>query len=235
MSQNIAKSIVLVSALAVAGGAVAFLEDATNSAGFGVLNSWMKGENVFRSVVAKSYPQANVFTGMRCGSFGVELGYTFSKGKKKDSKLTKEQGDAFNKTHNVSAAENDEVKTKARVQGFNLDVLGYAPVMDDAFEVFGLVGLGFKKAKVNLDVTNAGANAGLKALLASAEGKNKVTLRVGLGASYMVTDTFGLRGKALYETTSRATITGDTNYNRAFDSKMFKDNYSLGLDLFVKF
>jgi len=248
MSQNIAKSIVLVSALAVAGGAAAFLEeDAAYSAGFGVSNSWMKGKNVFRNVVAKSYPQTNVFAGMRCEQFGVELGYTFSKNKKNSSEPTlKELGATATDANwtasnggvaltNVSLAAKHKVESKSRVQGFNLDFLGYMPAMNDSFEVFGLAGLGFKKAKVNLDADSSTLHNTIKTALKSAKGKNKVTFRVGAGASYMVTDVVGLRGKAVYETTSKATVTGNATYNKLFKKKMFKDNYSLGLDLFVKF
>ncbi|PCH56918.1 MAG: hypothetical protein COC15_02275 [Legionellales bacterium] len=233
MSLNIAKTVVLATTIAAVSGAAAFVENSYMGVGFG--NSWMNTQSKLKPLVAKSYPQTNIFAGMRFNDmFAVELGYTLSSAKSKSSTVkVKDLSDDkdFDKTDEIS------ITSKTKVQGYTLDVLGYMP-MNDCVEFFGIVGLGLKKATVELYPTafNKGAVSTVIAkTFASAKGKRKVTLRFGGGAAFMFTEELGMRAKLVYETTGRVRVQGDENYREMFGNKFFKDSYTAGVDFFFKF
>lgn len=156
----------------------------------------------------KSFPGANVYVGTKfMKSFGAEFGVDQSANKKKnwiDEKLGKGA-------------------TKLRRTSVHLDLLGFLPV-NECFEVFANVGIGFTKirakAKINyLNFTVIGDEA---------KTRNKPTLRLGLGALYMVTDTMGVRAKLGWENTGKLKDKKDKDKN-------FKNSNMLFLGAFVKF
>ncbi len=216
--KKLAKSLVIVSALAVAGSAVAEFGDITPYVGADYQQAWTKNSDAYKGSMAKSFPGATLYVGSKFHeNFGVELGYSMSKTK---SKINAEK-DKFDGDQYKAGA----IKTKLRRSTAFLDLVGFLPVMDGV-ELIGSVGYGLQKPKLTLIEQLSGATADRVKL------KSKGTARVGLGASYMLTDMVGLRAKLGWENTSSIKFKDAKDYD---NPKPFKNTTTFNFGAFVKF
>lgn len=211
--KKIAKSLVIASSVMATGAAFADV-DFCPYAGVDYYQVWMKGNkgpDALRNVFPKaSYPGASAYVGARfIECLGVELGADWSARRKRDS---------------VFATQALNVKVKRT--GGHLDLVGFMPVAD-CFELLGSLGLGVAKAKTTATLAGVGQ---------SISSKTKGFLRLGIGASYMITDMIGLRAKLGFENTRRLTVTtaaGTLGSNGTF--KPFANSTTLSLGAFIKF
>lgn len=86
----------------------------------------------------------------------------------------------------VTAPAAGTVKATIKNNGWNLDVVGIAPI-DDAFSVFGKIGL--YVSKTTLDVSGSGGGAAA----AYSASKTETSPKFGLGANYAFTKNVGAR------------------------------------------
>jgi opacity protein-like surface antigen len=100
--------------------------------------------------------------------------------------------------------------------GGHLDLVGFWP-LNDCFNLIGSLGAGMLKVKIKDEVSNSSNST-----------KNSAFARVGAGASYMLTDMFGLRAKINWENTSSLKMK-DVNV------KPFKDTTSFTVGAFAQF
>lgn len=220
--KQLAKSIVLAGALAVAGSANAnFWCDPCFSPYIGAdyYQAWMKSKS---NRYAKSFPGATLYVGAKFyENFGLELGWDWS-GKKSRS-FTKPAGGTF---FGFSQANAVSGTTTTRRTGGHLDLVGFLPVCD-CVELTGSVGWGWLRPKVSFTNLTGVSNF-------SVSSKSRSVFRLGIGANYMVTDCVGLRAKIGWETTSSLRLQGTVN-GSTFTSKPFKDSGTLAIGAFVKF
>lgn len=229
----IVRSLIAAGALAAAGAANAdFLDDLSPIIGVDYYHAWMKGKNNFSSVVPKSYPGATFYLGTKFHEcFGVELGFDWSAKKSKNFTF------AVPATSTVGATTITGKNTVRRSQ-IHLDLIGYLPIVDDCFELFGTIGYGWFKPKFHEEFTQrlnvASSTQAAGTVIRSgtfSRSKGKSIFRLGVGAMYMVTDCIGLRAKLGWETTSSVRYTGINGTH----FKPFKDTGTLAVGAFVKF
>ena len=238
------KTLVVAGAMIAAGSAAADLSDVRYTVGADFVQSWMDGKGnsaqlsgntvggaatSFKNVLPKSYQGGALYLGARfMENFGVELGGDMSARKKKDWT----QAAITNGAAAVATG-----TSKIRRTGYHFDLVGFLPVAD-CMDLFASLGYGFVKAK--LDITATGAtvnNAAAVAAMNATKAKGKGVFRLGVGASWMFTDMFGLRAKLNWEDTSRLRINEPAvvGVSNATSSKAFKDTTSLSLGVFAKF
>jgi len=187
--------------------------------GLDYYHAWMKGAKGtlsngiafdFTKDLPKSYPSATAYVGAKFTDYvGIELGTDWSVYKKKT--VVDSNGNLF--------------KDKTKRQGLHVDIVGSLP-LNDCFELLGFVGAGLVATKSTETVTNAQTGA---ITIVKFESKANIIPRLGMGASYMVTDMIGLRAKAGWENTHRLKMTVNT-----ISFKPFKDTISLSLGVFIR-
>lgn len=220
--KRIAKSLVVVGAMLAAGSAAAdMMDDVRPYIGLDYYQAWMKGAKGtdsrgasfdFSKEMPKSYPGATVYVGAKFMEyFGAEFGADFSGRKKKTTT------DSFG----------GKTKIEVKRNGVHLDLVGSLPV-NDCFEVLGFVGAGWLKPKVSATYTNAAGRVSAENLKA----KTTTIARLGVGASYMVTDMIGLRAKLGWENTKRIKLQNTVSPVSTF--RAFKDTTTLSLGAFVR-
>lgn len=232
--KNIAKSLVVAGAVAVAGSVNAdVFADLNPFIGVDYQQTWMKGKesNTDPSVLfgkgqaPKSYPGASIYVGTKfMENVGVEAGFDWTTNKKK------------NFVYNAFGAQIG-ANTKVRRTGFHFDLIGFLPVAD-CTELFASIGAGWVKPKITFTPTTWNGAAITAAQLArigetGVTSKAKAVLRLGVGASYMITDMIGVRGKLGYETTSRLRAKGNSPGSKSV--KAFKNSQTLNVGAFVRF
>jgi opacity protein-like surface antigen len=219
--KRIAKSLVVVGAMLAAGSAAAdMMDDVRPYIGLDYYQAWMKGAKGttsrgtrfdFTKDAPKSYPGATFYVGAKfTDCFGLELGADWSARKKK---TTLDAGDT--------------VKTEVKRNGFHGDIVGFFP-LNDCVDILGFVGLGWVKPKTTI-TTSA---VGFATVTETLKNKGKTVARLGLGASYMVTEMVGLRAKIGWENTRRLKLQDTVPPIDTF--KAFKDTVSLSLGAFVR-
>jgi len=174
----------------------------------------MKAKNgAVQNAFPKSYPGASVYAGVKfMENVGAELGADFSQ--KKSATATVPAGTLSG----ASAA--TSVKNEVKRNGGHLDLVGFWP-LNDCFNLIGSVGAGVLKAKIT-STPNVGS--------IPISSKTRAVGRIGVGASYMLTDMFGLRAKLNWEGTSAL----KSNINGG-DVKPFKDTTSFTVGAFAQF
>ncbi len=231
--KNIAKSLVVAGAMAVAGSVSAdVIADLNPYVGVEYQQGWMKPKNLYlaRDIAPKAFQGFDLYVGTKIqDNFGVELGYDWSRNQKKSWTNS-----------NLPKLVNTSVvgKTKAKRSAVHLDLVGFMPVAD-CTELFASVGVGSVKAKANVTVADKDAKgvALTPAQLADAKAATSVTfkaktvLRLGAGVNYMVTDMVGLRAKLGWENTSRLRA----KFADGTSSKAFKDAVTASAGAFVRF
>lgn len=221
--KNIAKSLVVAGTVMVAGAAVADMAEFCPSIGVDYYQAWMKGNKgpaALRGAFPKdSYPGATVYVAAKfMENFGVELGGDFSSRKTRNS--------IYNDTGFLPV--NGALRTRVRRTGGHLDLMGFLPVAD-CTELFASLGVGVLKAKTDATVNGIGLPV---------SSKTKGLLRVGVGASYMVTPEFGVRAKVGFENTRRLTVTegtAPTGFRSYGTFKPFANSTTLAVGVFYKF
>jgi len=233
--KNIAKTFMTASALILAGNASAnFIVDLGPYIGADYYYVNMKGSGDYPLVFPKSYPGASAYLGTKFNdNFGIELGFDCSAQQKRDWNIPLGQS-LFNSTTTKAFSGT----TKIRRQGGHLDMLAFLPITD-YFEVFGTIGYGWIKAKIeqnNLSITNDTTAPFNASAIASIKGKGKSVFRTGFGVLSMITDSVGLRATLGLETTSSLHVNGDNAFtNNGYSLKGFKESYSLAVGAFFKF
>ncbi len=230
--KQLAKSLVIAGALAVAGSAVADFGDINPYIGADFQLTKMKAKAPFDTLVAKSFPGANLYVGTKFHeNFGVEAGYNLSKSQSKTADIAA-RFDGVAATGFGSGAK-PGATTKLRRNSAFFDVVGFLPVMD-CVELIGSVGYGYVMPKLSITAANGTAVAGYAL-------KNQSVLRVGLGASYMVTDMVGLRAKLGWENTKHTHFKNSDDRKAlranggALTTRPLKDSTTLNVGAFVKF
>ena len=207
--KQVAKNLVVLGALALAGSAVAEFGDFAPYAGVDYHHAWMKEKLDAGSTQAmpKSFPGASFYVGTKFHeNFGAELGYTLTPTAKKNYK--------------EAAAGVDETY-KFKRPSAHIDLLGFLPVAD-CFELMGSVGYGLVKPKITV-VDNTAPSTSAKIPT-----KKHGVFRFGFGGIYNITEMFGLRAKLGYETTS------SMRYKNTSE-KAFKNSLTASAGVFVKF
>jgi len=239
--KHIAKSLVIVGAMAAAGSAFADFGDINPYVGADYQQAFMATHRPFNHA-KKSFPGVNLYVGTKFHeNFGVELGYNLSKNQSK--KFTLGAGDlvgAVNTANTRVAAGTTVAGTiKQKRSGAFFDLVGFLPA-GDCFELLGSLGLGWVKTGIagkDFASSTAVSNTAIVSAFNNLSAKNKMVYRLGLGGSYMVTDMVGLRVKVGYESTSRLRLQ-DKNSSLStlgISTKKFTDSVTATAGLFVKF
>ncbi|HXH54602.1 MAG TPA: outer membrane beta-barrel protein [Gammaproteobacteria bacterium] len=243
--KQVTKSLVIVGAMLAAGSSTADMlnmDEFKGFAGVDYLQAWMPGRGSIttfsdatrtdtinaKSVFRSSYPGATVYVGGKFGDcVGLELGWDSSLSSKKKT-ATSPSSSPFTYTYT----------SKVRREGFHADLIGYAP-MSDCMNLFASVGIGSVKAKISNQVLTASASTAATAAVNQAalnastplplSSKRKSVLRLGAGASYMLTEMVGLRAKLGWEGTDNLRL----KYNNGSTAKAFKSSTTLAAGLFV--
>ncbi len=234
--KQIAKSLVIAGALAVAGSAVAEFGDITPYIGADYQQSWMKANGPYSAILPKSFPGATLYVGTKVHeNLGFEAGYNWSKTQKKTADIPAGFDGLRNLGLATQATAQPGSKITLRRNSAFFDVVGFLPVMD-CVELTGSVGYGYVMPK--LSITTSGStgfdNAGYAL-------RSQHVVRVGLGANYMVTEMVGVRAKLGWEST-KATHFKHTAAHDALRAnngvqtrRPLKDSTTLNVGAFVKF
>ncbi len=226
------KLIVAGAILAAAGSASAdtWFEDCKPVVGIDFKWAKIKNSGDWKGVFPESFPGASVYVGTKfMENFGAELGYDTTG--KRGKQLSLNTGDTVG---GATATVPTGIRGNVRFAGPHLDLVGFWP-LENCFEMFVSLGLGWVKPTVNVDHVG-GASSNLANDLTSITGKGKTIGRVGIGVNWMATDCVGLRVKALYENTSKLRVQSNAVSNAVLTNlKPWKDSYSLAVGAFLKF
>jgi len=208
--KNLVKSLVVASALSVAGTASADMFDCVNPVvGIDYYQAWMRSKSDFRSINApNSFPGLTVYVGAKFADcFGLELGYDTSV-----SNRARNSGQGFS--------------TKVRRQGGHLDFIGYMPLdCFDCFELFGSIGWGWLQTRTTFTAIGSGNSVSVGGT------RGNSVLRLGVGANYMFTECVGARLKLGYESTSGIRV--PTTFLGTV--RPFRDSFTLAAGIFARF
>lgn len=234
--KQVAKRLIIAGAVLTTGNVVADMMSVEFKPFFGAdyFQAWTrsKGDLELRrgdaisakSAFRDSFPGTTVYVGSKFNDcIGVELGWDSSlSSRKKTARSSANAPFAYGYT------------SKIRREGYHADLVGFLP-MDACWELFGSLGVGSVKMKLNDQNLFADAQ-GNQALLnglsnVPLSSKRKAVFRGGLGANYMFTDMFGGRIKVGYEGTNALRM----KYANGTTIKAFKDTTTLAFGLFARF
>ncbi len=225
--KQIAKSLVVASALAVAGSAVAEFGDVSGFAGLSYSQVMAGGKGVYKPLLPKSFPGATAYVGAKFHEYvGAKLGYTWVKSKSKTADVPAN----FDGIRGLAAM--PAVESSIRVNTTFLDLVGFLPVMD-CLELMGSVGYGYAQPKQSIADASKDFQDGVAL-------KSKGVLRAGLGASYMFTDMVGMELGAVWQKNSSIKFKNNTvrqvltNLGAATE-KPLKDSMTFNAGVVVKF
>lgn len=228
--KQVAKSLVVVGAMLAAGSVAADMDmDFKPFIGVDYLQAWMPGKGVLtntnvnaRDAFRRTFPGATVYVGAKfTENFGIELGGNWSSTQSRTSTGT-EAGNGFTYVN------------KTRRDSYHADLVGFLPI--DCWELFGSLGYGSVRLRIS-DQTLTAANPALQPRLNAVSplplstSRNGV-LRLGVGASYMFTEIFGVRAKLGWEGTQNLRLKYSNNF--AVDSKSFRNSTTLALGAFLR-
>lgn len=223
--KKLVRNIVSFGAMLVAGSASAnWFDCMAPVVGVDYYQANMRLKNNWDRFIPKSnYPGATGYIGIRFAScWGLELGYDGSATLSRNFHV---RSDISGRTINGRA--------QTRRIGGHLDLMGYLPIdCNDCFELFGAVGYGYIKPKVNFELNR---ESDRNDLLQTIKGKGNSVARVGLGANYMMTDCVGLRAKVGYENTSGLKFTAPETEFVGTSLKPFKNSVTWAAGTFLKF
>lgn len=175
---------------------------------------------------AKQAFQGNVFVGVQLNKyFGIEGGYEQTEFKKNDNFASAANGDVL--FNNLHTGDTQRTSNKHRLKGFNINLLGYFPIVEDCTTLYAGVGLARLKAELiykiiaiggppETNLTEQEVNQQLRSYSAS-----KTIPRLTAGIQQMFTHNLGLRANVTWEKTSK------------FKKLQPKCNVPEGLDDFV--
>lgn len=139
---------------------------------------WTNGTWSLRTFIPESYPGGSAFIGAKIIEYlGLEAGYNRT-----------------SRRHKTSLVNNGAVRADVRFTAFYLDVNGYLPVAL-CWELIGSIGGESFKPRIRLSGPAPANN------LVITQRSNNIVWRFGLGAQYLLTDSFGARFMARLEPT----------------------------------
>lgn len=227
--KNLAKSLVVAGAMAVAGTASADWFDCFCPViGIDYYQVWMKAKNGFSNFAAKNYPGGTIYVGAKFADcLGFEIGYDTSTNKSRNWTVP---AGTFGAATSVTGT------TKIRRSGGHIDLIGYMPIdCFDCVELFGSIGYGWVEPKIT--VTTSSVVDPFGGAIATTSGKGRSVLRLGAGINYMLSECIGVRAKIGYESTSSIRVNGNANFvnNTTLTNKPFRGSATLALGAFLKF
>lgn len=180
---------------------------------------------------AKNYWGGNIFLGGRfCEDWGLEIGYSWT-GKKSKSETF--NGYAAGLLPDAHA----QASFKNRFQQYYLDLNGYLP-LDECWELMGSIGIGSVKSKLQFQIDRSYDGRAINYKIPLRSHKTKAVLRLGVGAQFMATECFGIRGMVRWATTSF--VRAHTNFNYPpngdnFEFQPFRSSIITSLGVFWRF
>lgn len=236
--KQVAKSLVVVGAMLAAGSVVADMDmDFKPFIGVDYLHAWMPGKGVLtntnvnaKDAFRQTFPGATVYVGAKfTENFGIELGGNWSSTQSRTS-----SGATTAAVGALPANTGFTYVNKTRRDSYHADLVGFLPI--DCWELFGSLGYGSVRLRISdqtLTATVAANQAALNARspLPLSTSRNGV-LRLGVGASYMFTEIFGVRAKLGWEGTQNLRLRYSNNF--AVDSKSFRNSTTLALGAFLR-
>lgn len=214
--KQVVKSIIVVGAMLAAGSAVAMTDDVKPYIGLDYYQAWMRGTTASGTadILPRSYPGATVYVGARFMEYwGIEVGADWSARKKKTVSFGNTPFGAAN------------LITRVRRQGVHADIVGFLPV-NECFDLLGFIGFGWVKPKGNEIITVGGTTLDDESIGIKGRG----VARLGVGASWMVTEMVGLRAKLGWENTRQLRFDGANSTAQ----RPFRDTVAMSLGAFVR-
>ncbi len=182
------------------------------------------------NVIAKNYPQGNLFAGLKFNEWvGVELG--FENTAKKNRNVTLPGGANFFGVELPPGGSDFHVSTKTKIDGFNANVVGFYPIMEEcSLSLFGSLGLARLKLKTRASFTvGSDPEVTMRNFV-----KRTLVPRATVGIQKMLNECIGVRAMLTWEKTSAF----KTIYVKETESATFirpKDSASVGLGIFYNF
>lgn len=193
---------------------------------------WMRGQGDWKRVLPRVYPGAVVYLGTKVTDcWGLELGFDGSVRAEKKWALAPNSA-FFGST--VGPRGLSGTTKISRVSG-HFDLIGFLPITD-CFDFFASIGYGLMRTQMHMTFSETVGASAQSSALASASARAGSVIRLGLGASYMVTELVGIRAKFRWESSSTLRIRGNQAFSDlGFRPKAFKDATALSAGVFVKF
>lgn len=230
--KQVAKSLVVVGAMLAAGSVAADMDmDFKPFIGVDYLQAWMSGKDVLtntnvnaKDAFRRTFPGATVYVGAKfTENFGIELGGNWSSTQSRTS-----TGATTAVVGGVPAGTAFTYVNKTRRDSYHADLVGFLPI--DCWELFGSLGYGSVRLRIS-DQTLTPAMPAAVTPLPLSTSRNGV-LRLGVGASYMFTEIFGVRAKLGWEGTQNLRLRYSNGF--AADSKSFRNSTTLALGAFLR-
>jgi hypothetical protein len=198
--------------------------------GLDFYQAWMQPKGDWGKFLPKNFPGGTLYVGAKFQQyFGFELGYDCSVRKPKN--WSYQMGELF---FNTRAIANNNGGTRVRRSGAHVDLMGFIPLRD-CIDLLGTLGLGWVQPKI--DISQAANSLGpVSSPLASLSAKARGVVRVGGGATYMISDLIGVRAKLGWESTRFLRVRGNNLfYANGFSKKPFRNSATLAVGGFVRF
>ncbi|MDB6097066.1 MAG: hypothetical protein JWM09_1344 [Francisellaceae bacterium] len=228
------KTLTLPLALAAVTGPAFAMDDFFSSSYVGVdaqIRSTSYKAGYGDNIMKKTAPQGNVFAGFKFHeNFGLEVGYQFAKGKNKFTSIA--VGGIVNGIAVGSpGVTSSEFQTKAKYNGFNLNLNAYIP-LDKEYNLDFVGYVGLEHLKVNIDRINVTINNRIPYGNLQNFKKTKTVARAGLGIQKTFDENWGLRALVGWENTSKFKLIPAA---KPLTYASLKDTVSYGIGIFAKF
>lgn len=148
-------------------------------------------------VFAHNYNLVNIYVGAKMNNcLGVELGGEFSHKKQRNVKLL--PGKDFGE---FSLIDNEfsQLESSSQINGWNMNLVGYCPVENSAFQLIGM--LGFASLHINATTMIGDDETGPQPPIILSFKSTKITPRISGGFCYLLNHHFNIRGLITYEGT----------------------------------
>ena len=191
------------------------------------------------NLAAKTYPQGNVFVGLRfCDYWGVEAGYE-STTKRNRTATILGNDNAFGEPVDPDLPNDiNKFETKTKIYGPNINIIGFYPISKEyCVDLIGSVGLAYSKIKIeNVQTIGAGEELSIQnsELFRKTFKKSKVIARANLGIQKMINNQFGIRVMVGWENTSRLNNIKVVNFSSDLVAKA-RDSVNVGFGIFYSF
>lgn len=230
--KNLLKAIMVIGFLSAA-NVQADTMDVSPFMGADYYQPWMKAKTDWDKVFPNStYPGVSFYVGTRFHDiFALELGYDWSIRKSASWGLA--EGSTFFGSK-ITDKNGVTGTTSITRTGGHLDFITFLPVAED-LELMGSFGFGWLQPKLKMTFSVPPSSSATSAM-ASVAGKGRGVFRVGFGASYMLTETFGARAKLGWESTTRLRVKGNAAFiAHGYKEGAFKGSTAFSLGLFARF
>lgn len=189
---------------------------------------WTRGQSDYKYLVANDYPGFNVYLGSAFDQvWGIELGYELTRKEKKDYSF-----DAGTRFFGADASGVSST-IKARFTQWYADWRGILPATNQ-IDLSASLGIGFIKPKLTISVNDVGG-IGVDEVLEGIKVDNRAIWRLGLGASYMLTDRLSFRGNMRWEGYDRIRLRADFSGLEGEPSRPFRSAMTVSLGFLLHF